>query len=219
MAPELSDLVSGAPPAGRLARDNNALRTFTFAEGVLMLVLGVLALIFPMLASVWVTAMVAIAFLVGGIVGWVNTLARIPRLSTAIGFWRFTVSTLFLVAGLWMVRQLASGPERVASQVASLALAIGVVFLLEGAVSTVVALSHRQIKGWGWGLTNGLVTLVLGLMILTMKSLSLLWVLGTLVGISFLFSGLDLLTFSASFHAARNDEPAKARLQDGGDPA
>jgi uncharacterized membrane protein HdeD (DUF308 family) len=44
------------------------------------------------------------------------------------------------------------------------------------------------------------VTLVLGLLILTMKELSLLWVLGTLVGISFLFSGIDLLTFSASFH-------------------
>lgn len=214
MAPELSDLVSGAPAAGRLARDSNALRTFTLAEGVLMLVLGLLALIFPVLASVWVTAMVAIGFLVGGIVGWVNTLARTPRLSTAISFWRFTVATLFLVAGFWMVRQLASGPERVATQVASLALAIGVVFLFEGAVATVVALTHRQIKGWGWGLTNGLVTLVLGLMILTMKSLSLLWVLGTLVGISFLFSGLDLLTFSASFHPNRSVESASARGDD-----
>jgi uncharacterized membrane protein HdeD (DUF308 family) len=184
-----------------------------------MLVLGVLALIFPVLASVWVTAMVAIGFLVSGIVGLVNTLARTARLSTAISFWRFTVSTLFLVAGLWMVRQLASGPERVASQVASLALAIGVVFLIEGAVATVVALTHRQIKGWGWGLTNGVVTLVLGLMILTMKSLSLLWVLGTLVGISFLFSGLDLLTFSASFHAVSNDRTASAGSQDRTDPA
>ena len=218
MAPELSDLVAAVPPAGRLARDSSALRTFTFAEGVLMLVLGLLALVFPVLASVWVTAMVAIGFLVGGIVGWVNTLARSPRLSNAISFWRFTVATLFLVAGLWMVRQLASGPERVASQVASLALAIGVVFLLEGSVATVVALSHRQIKGWGWGLTNGLVTLVLGLMILTMKSLSLLWVLGTLVGISFLFSGLDLLIFSASFHATRNEESAPAHIPDPGGP-
>jgi uncharacterized membrane protein HdeD (DUF308 family) len=219
MAPELRDLVPGAPPAGRLARDNSALRTYTFAEGVVMLVLGVLALIFPVLASVWVTAMVAIGFLLSGIVGWLNTLARTARLSTAISFWRFTVSTLFLVAGLWMVRQLASGPERVASQVASLALAIGVVFLIEGAVATVVALTHRQIKGWGWGLTNGVVTLVLGLMILTMKSLSLLWVLGTLVGISFLFSGLDLLTFSASFHAVNNDRSASTDSQDRPDPA
>jgi uncharacterized membrane protein HdeD (DUF308 family) len=75
------------------------------------------------------------------------------------------------------------------------------------AVASVVALTHRHVKGWGWGLTNGLVTLVLGLMILTMKSLSLLWVLGSLVGISFLFSGLDLLTFSASFHHARSIQP------------
>ena len=51
MAPELRDLVSGSPPAGRLARDSRSLRTFTFAEGVVMLVLGVLALIFPVLAS------------------------------------------------------------------------------------------------------------------------------------------------------------------------
>jgi uncharacterized membrane protein HdeD (DUF308 family) len=55
-------------------------------------------------------------------------------------------------------------------------------------------------------------------MILTMKSLSLLWVLGTLVGISFLFSGLDLLTFSASFHATRNEESAPAHIPDRGGP-
>ena len=201
MAPNHSELNSTASDAGRLARDNAALRTFTLGEGVVMLVLGFLALIFPAIASLWVTAVVAIGFLVGGIVGWVNTLARAPRLSAAIGFWRLTVASLFLVTGIWMVRQLTGGPGGAARQVAALALAIGVVFLVEGAVATVVALSHRQVKGWGWGLTNGIVTLILGLMILTMKELSLLWVLGTLVGISFLFSGLDLLTFSASFHS------------------
>jgi hypothetical protein len=56
-------------------------------------------------------------------------------------------------------------------------------------------------------------------MILTMKSLSLLWVLGTLVGISFLFSGLDLLTFSASFHSISNDRSASSGSQDRADPA
>jgi uncharacterized membrane protein HdeD (DUF308 family) len=63
------------------------------------------------------------------------------------------------------------------------------------------------------------VTLVLGLMILTMKSMSLLRVLGTLVGISFLFSGLDLLTFSASFHRISNDRSASSGSQDRADPA
>ena len=36
-----------------------ALRSFTVAEGILLLVLGVLALIFPMIASAWVTVVVA----------------------------------------------------------------------------------------------------------------------------------------------------------------
>jgi len=63
------------------------------------------------------------------------------------------------------------------------------------------------------------VTLVLGLMILTMKAMSLLRVLGTLVGISFLYSGLDLLTFSANFHQISNDRSASSGSQDRADPA
>jgi len=91
--------------------------------------------------------------------------------------------------------------------VAALAFAIGVVFLLEGFVTAVVSLSHRQMAGWGWGLANGVVTFILGLLIVTMKMGGLLNVLGILVGISFLFSGIDLLVFSAAFHG--RDQPQR----------
>ena len=92
----------------------------------------------------------------------------------------------------------ASG--NLARQAASLALALGIVFLIEGVVACVVALGNRRVRGWGWGLTNGIVTLILGLLIVTMQAGGLLTVLGILVGISFLFSGVDLLVFSAAFH-------------------
>ena len=170
----------------------------------MLLVLGVLAVMFPIIASKWVTAFVALAFLVGGILGWVNTLVRASHLRGAVTFWRLVVATLFLVAGIWMIQQLAAGPLTAAVQMAGLALAIGVVFTVEGVVEILVALSHRQIRGWGWGLLNGVVTLVLGILILTLKFSGLLWVLGTLVGISFIFSGIDLLTFSASFHPEKD---------------
>ena len=189
-------------------RAGQALRSYTLAEGVLLLVLGFLALVFPYVASRWVAAMVGLAFLVGGIAGWINTLARASHLRKVVSFWRLVVASLFLVAGIWMVRQLAAGPLQAAAQVAALALAIGVVFVVEGGVEIGVALSHRSVRGWRWGLTNGIVTLILGILILNMKALSLLWVLGTLVGISFLLSGIDLLTFSASFHPQDDgDEP------------
>jgi len=67
-------------------------------------------------------------------------------------------------------------------------------------VASIVSLSHREMAGWGWGLANGIVTLILGLIIVSMKGLGLLSVIGILVGISFLFSGIDLLVFSAAFH-------------------
>jgi uncharacterized membrane protein HdeD (DUF308 family) len=186
-------------PADRPFDGQEALRGLTLAEGILLLVLGVLALVFPFLASIWLTAMVAIAFLVGGLVGWISTLARAGRLRRVISFWRLVVATLFVLVGGWMLHQMAAGPLSAATQVASLALAIGVVFLLEGAVAALVALTHRHISGWGWGLANGIVTLILGVLILNLRS-GLFAVLGLLVGISFLFSGIDLLAFSASFH-------------------
>jgi hypothetical protein len=183
---------------------DNSLRIFTLAEGILMLVLGTLALIFPLVASVWVTGVVALVFLVAGLISWINTLGRARQLDSLHIFWRLVVATLLLLSGIWMVGRLASGPAAAARQVAALALAIGVVFLVEGAVATMVSLSNRQVRGWGWGLVNGLVTLLLGVFMLTMKAFSLVWVLGVLVGISFLFSGVDLLTFSASFHSTPN---------------
>ncbi|WP_087067681.1 DUF308 domain-containing protein [Cyanobium sp. NIES-981] len=186
------------PPG--LANDAGSLRTLTLFEGVLMLVLGVLALLFPLAASVWVTAMVAVLFLVGGLFGWINNLTRARLLGRWLAFWRLVVSTLFLVAGLSMLLQLGAGPSQAAAPIAALALAIGLVFLVEGGVALVVSLAHRHIRGWGWGLVNGAVTLLLGALILTLPAAVLLRVLGLLVGISFLFSGLDLLSFSASFH-------------------
>ena len=180
--------------------NSGTLRAFTLFEGVLMLVLGVLALVFPIMASVWVTTVVAVAFLVGGIVGWINNLMRAKQLSRWLTFWRLVVSTVFVVAGVSMIQQLGAGPAGVVLPVASLSLAIGIVFLVEGAVASVVSLAHRETKGWGWGLLNGLITLILGGLILSLPAASLLSVLGILVGISFLFSGIDLLSFSASFH-------------------
>jgi len=174
-----------------------SLRAFTLFEGALMLVLGVLALAFPVLASKWVTAVVAVAFLVGGLMGWIDNLLRARLLSRWLTFWRLVVSTLFLIAGGSMIQQLGAAET---APVATLALAIGVVFLLEGLVALGVSLSHRQVRGWGWGLLNGLVTVLLGVLILSMGTSGLLSVLGLLVGVSFLFSGIDLLGFSASFH-------------------
>jgi len=190
-----------ADPLHRRAVEAGQLRGLTQAEGIIMIVLGILALSFPVVASASVTLMVAIAFLVAGIVGWIDNLLRARRLGRWYCFWRLVVSTLLLVTGLWMVIQFKSGMVPAALQIKALASAIGLVFLAEGAVSAIISFGNRTTRGWGWGLANGLVTLVLGVLILTMSPAGVLSVIGLLVGISFLFSGFDLLGFSSRFHS------------------
>ena len=183
-------------------------KAFAIAEGILLIILGVLALIFPVLASVWVTGVIAVVFLVGGVVGWISNLARSKRMGRWICFWRLVVSTLFIVAGASMISNFRS-PADAAEQVATLSLAIGIVFLVEGVVAFFNGLSHSNRPGAGWAVANGVITFILGLLIVTLKFWGLLWVLGVLVGISFLFSGIDLIALSSTIHNDQ-DPPAAA---------
>jgi uncharacterized membrane protein HdeD (DUF308 family) len=200
------DLSTGAlSPHARREVELARLRGLTQTEGVLLIVLGILALSFPVIASAWVTVMVALAFLLGGILGWIDNLRRARSLSRRHAFARLVIATLFLVTGLWMLLQFKSGLVPAAQQIKALATAIGIVFLAEGLVAGGLALSHRQIRGWGWGLANGAITLVLGLLILSMGAAGLLSVIGLLVGISFICSGFDLLRFGSRFHLSSPD--------------
>jgi uncharacterized membrane protein HdeD (DUF308 family) len=199
--PDDGDLLAGETALTRQVLQAGRLKGIAQAEGIVMIVLGLLALLFPYVASAGVTVMVAVAFLVAGLMGWIDTWSRRVRLNGWHGFLRLILASLFLFTGLWMLLQFKAGIVPASVQIKSLALAVGIVFLIEGVLMSVLALTHRQARGWGWGLANGLVTLVLGLLILTMGSQGLLSVLGLLVGISFLFSGFDLLGFSARLHA------------------
>ena len=183
-------------------------KAFSIAEGILLIVLGVLALIFPVIASFWTTGVIAVLFLVGGVVGWISNLARSGRMGRWICFWRLVVSTLFIVAGGSMIGNFRD-PGEAAEQVAAFALAIGIVFLVEGVVAFFNGLANSSQPGSGWAIANGVITFILGLLIVTLKFWGLLWVLGTLVGISFLFSGIELIAFSSSIDDGQ-DPPAIA---------
>jgi hypothetical protein len=71
---------SSGLPLDRKAAEAGRLQGLTQAEGIIMIVLGLLALSFPVVASASVTVMVAIAFLVGGLMGWIDNLSRARRL-------------------------------------------------------------------------------------------------------------------------------------------
>ena len=182
-------------------------KAFAIAEGILLIILGVIALMFPVIASVWVTGVIAVVFLVGGVVGWISNLARSKRMGRWICFWRLVVSTMFIVAGASMLSSFDSAAA-LKDQVISLSLVVGIVFLVEGVVAFFNGLSQSSRPGAGWAVANGVITFILGVLIVTLNSWNLVWVLGMLVGISLLFSGIDLIAFSSTSH--NDQEPPAA---------
>ena len=166
-------------------------------EGLVLLVLGLLAILIPPLATLGVTIVLGWLFLISGIMGLIATFwAR-----QAPGFWWSLVSAaLGTGAGLVLLARPVSGAV-------SLTLILIVFFVIEGVASIMYAMEHRQqLSGrWGWMLVSGCVDLVLATMIFTGLPGTAAWALGLLVGINMIFGGSALVAMALH---ARKASPA-----------
>lgn len=159
-------------------------RLFLF-EGILLVVLGLLAILVPQIASLAVTILLGWLFLISGVFG----LAASFYARQAPGFWWSLLSAvLALVVGLALLAAPIAG-------VLSLTYVLIAFFFLEGVASIMYAIEHRRelTGGWMWMLASGIVTLALGVIILAGLPGSAAWALGLLVGIDMVFGGSALM--------------------------
>ncbi len=168
--------------------------TFFLVEGIVLLVLGVLAILLPPFATLAVTIIFGWIFLVSGMIGWVTTLGA----RGAPGFWWSLLSALLATAaGLVLLVQPAGGAL-------SLTLLLIAFFAIEGVVSILYALEHRrELSGrWEWMLTSGIIDLVLAGIIFAGLPGTAAWALGVLVGVNLIFGGMALTAMA--LHARRS---------------
>ena len=122
-------------------------------EGIILVVLGLLAVAVPMVASLAVTILFGWLFMISGIVGLVTTFA----MRQAPGFWWSLLSAaLGILVGGWLLVQPALG-------LVSLTYLLIAFFLIEGIATIMFALDHRRLLSgrWGWMLSSGIVDLFL----------------------------------------------------------
>jgi uncharacterized membrane protein HdeD (DUF308 family) len=157
-------------------------------EGIVLVVLGLLAIVIPPLATLAVTIFLGWLFLISGVVGLITTFwAR-----HAPGFWWSLFSAvLAIAAGLVLLIEPISGAV-------SLTLLLIVFFIIEGVLSIMYALEHKkELSGrWGWMLTSGIIDLILAGIILIGLPGTAAWALGLLVGINMLFGGSALIAMA-----------------------
>ncbi len=154
-------------------------------EGIALVILGLLAVLAPVIASVAATVFFGWILLLSGIVGLIATL----RARQAPGFtWSLLSALVGIVAGvLLLVWPLLGTLSLTAVLIAFL--------LLEGGVSIMYALEHKSaLSGrWGWMLASGIADVILGLLLFIGLPGTALWALGLLVGINLLFGGWALI--------------------------
>ena len=103
--------------------------------------------------------------------------------------WKFLLAALYGLTGVYMLVNPIVG-------LASVTLVLAVFLLLEGTLEIVFYFAIRRVTYAGWVLFDGLVTLLIGLLIWVQWPSNSSWVIGTLVGISLIFSGISRFMLS-----------------------
>jgi uncharacterized membrane protein HdeD (DUF308 family) len=169
------------------------------AEGILLMILGVLAIVVPNVATLAVEALIGWLLLVSGIVGLIATL----RMRSAPGFgWSLLSAAIAIAAGVVLLIWPLSGAL-------SLTLVLTAFLTVEGVATILYALEHRrELSGrWGLMLFSGGVDLILAAMIFAGFPATAAWAIGLLMGINLVFGGSALIAMALH---ARGAAPSAA---------
>ncbi len=164
-------------------------------EGIILVILGLAAIALPPIATLAFTIIIGWIFLISGVVGLFTTFwaRHVP------GFWWSLISAIIgIAAGVVLLLWPITGTL-------SLTLVLIAFFVIEGIVSIMYAIEHRnQLTGrWGWMLVSGIIDLILAGIIFAGLPGTAEWALGLLVGINMLFGGAALIAMAlAARHPA-----------------
>ena len=154
-------------------------RTWFMALGIALIVLGVIAIIFPFFATLAVKIMLGWLFLISGLV---QTFSAFSTPKWSGFFWSLLVGLLYVVAGAWLAFLPLSG-------IITLTILLAVMFFAQGIFELIMGFGMRPLQGWGWAVASGIIALVVGAMIMAQLPSSAIWAIGMLAGINMISSG------------------------------
>lgn len=166
--------------------------------GVLTVAAGICAVVWPGITLIAAAVVFGVQLVIAGIYRFVAAFAT----TDATGATRVLLAllgVLSLIIGLYAVRH-------VLITIVALALLLGIFWVVNGAIETFAALSHREMAGRGWRAFMGLLSIVAGIIVLAIPGISLV-VLVTVLSIWLIFFGLMEISLGWRLRSAR--QPAQ----------
>jgi uncharacterized membrane protein HdeD (DUF308 family) len=158
---------------------------------VVMILVGVLALWLPVASSIGVARLLGWLLVFDGAFQFIHAFR-----SEGVGpmAWKVLVAVIYLIAGIYFLMHSLMA-------VALVTLALAVFFLVEGLVDIFSYFGVRQVGASFWILINGVVSIILAAMIWRHWPTGSLWVLGVLVGIGLLMTGISRLMMALAIRS------------------
>jgi uncharacterized membrane protein HdeD (DUF308 family) len=155
-------------------------RLYVF-QGVLMIILGVLAVAAPAFATLTVDIYVGWLFLISGVLG---LIAMFSARNVPGFLWTLVTALLSIVVGGVLLWKPVEGAL-------SLTIVLTAFFIVEGLFQAAAALIYRDAipSTWGWLLASGIADLALAAIIIAGWPGTAAWTLGLLVGVNLLTTG------------------------------
>jgi uncharacterized membrane protein HdeD (DUF308 family) len=146
--------------------------------GVLLVLAGTVALVYPFVSSVLAVTVLGVSLLVSG------------AATIVMSFWagKWSAMLLELLVGIfYAVTGFLIMDAPIAATV-SLTLVIAVMCIVVGIMKSIAAVMLR-FPQWGWSLLSGALSTLVGIVIYKNLPETALWAVGTLVGVQLLFDG------------------------------
>lgn len=159
-------------------------------QGVVMIILGIIAVVAPAAATVAIDIYVGWLLLLSGIVGLV---AVFSAGSVSTFLWTLVTALLSIVVGAMLIGRPVAGAF-------SLTLVLTAFFIAEGIFQTVSSFTYRDVlpTTWGWMLASGIADLLLAGIIIWAWPTSALWALGLVVGVNLVTSGTAVVMMATA---------------------
>lgn len=155
--------------------------------GILLILAGVMCIAFDVTTTLATVLVFGWMLLVSG----VFALLHAMRISSWSGFFLFLLSALFRgFTGYLLIRYPTAGAEGLTLVLAS--------FFIVGGLFRAIVNTALKFAYWGWPVISGIISVALGIALLSQLPMTSVWFIGFAVGIDFIADGAGVMSFAAA---------------------
>lgn len=157
--------------------------------GIALIVLGAICIIYNVTATTASVVVFGWLLLIAG----VFALVQAFRIHTWTGFFLYLLSALLRgCTGYLLVRYPDVGSAGFTLVLAS--------FFIVGGIFRATGAATVRFPQWGWALTSGVLSFILGVILLVQWPVSSIWFVGFAIGVDMIFDGVSLVALGNAIH-------------------